>query len=121
MDETTNREEEIADLRERQGLTYKAIGERYHISPSRAAQIYRRLQRRRQEQRRRELYQKENQKTVSFSLTLGEVVVLNKILLDFRVKKVCGGRRGPMEDVDYLVAARLSSRLSKLEHDTRGA
>ena len=72
--------EEIAKLREQQGLTFKAIGEKYQISPGKASYLYQDFLRRRRLARVREMYEQENRLTVSVKITLGEIVVLRRIL-----------------------------------------
>lgn len=115
------RAEEIAELRELQGMTFKAIAERYQISPGKASYLYHDLQRRRRVQRHRELYEAQNQITVSFSLTLGEAVILQRLLL-FYQKRVFAesARRGDLaDDPDYNTSEALLRRLFRLEHETR--
>ena len=66
--------EEIAKLREQQGMTFKAIGEMYQISPGKVSYLYQDFLRRRRLARVREMYQQENrQLTVSVKMTLGEI------------------------------------------------
>ena len=45
--QTIKMSEEITKLREQQGLTFKAIGERYQISPEKASYLYQSFLRRR--------------------------------------------------------------------------
>lgn len=121
----TKREEEIADLREQKALTFKAIAELYHISPSRASQIYGKVQRKRREERRRELYQEQNQKPVSVSMTLGELVVLRRILLAFYSWKLnseshtIGRWNDFLWDTDYTTAETLYVRFGGIEQEAR--
>ena len=113
--------EEIAELRELHGMTFKAIAERYQISSGKASYLYHDLQRRRRVQRHRELYEAQNQITVSFSLTLGEAVILQRLLL-FYQKRVFAesARRGDLaDDPDYNTSEALLRRLFRLEHETR--
>lgn len=118
-------EEELTDLREQQGLTFKALGERYHISPAKASQIYHKVQFNRQVQRRREMRRQENQQVVAFELTLGEAVVLQRILYAFGTWKLrdgnyrIGKKYGALQDVDYITSGELRRRLMDLEGDTR--
>ena len=72
----TDLEQEIFTLREQKCLTYKAIGEQFHISPSRASQIFHAAQRKLQAAKRRELYLEENKMVVPVELSLGEIVIL---------------------------------------------
>lgn len=125
MIDLKEKEEEITDLREQQGLTFKAIGERYHISPDKASRIYHRVQYNRREQRRQELRREENQQVVAFELTLGEAVILQRILYAFGTWKLrdgnyrIGKKHGAVQDADYIVSRELGRRLIALEKDTR--
>ncbi len=119
------RDQEIVALRDEEELTFKAIGERYHISASRASQIYRSEQRRMRSEKRKEFYEAEKRKTVSLDLTLGEVEILIRILGNFKRRKMRAGgkleekKRTYLEDVEYLTAEDLSVRLYRLERDAR--
>ena len=56
MDEQRKKQaEEIAELRELHGMTFKAIAERYQISPGKVSYLYHDLQRLRRLARYREL------------------------------------------------------------------
>ncbi|MCI9403200.1 MAG: hypothetical protein HFF04_05970 [Oscillospiraceae bacterium] len=122
MDEQRKKQaEEIAELRELHGMTFKAIAERYQISPGKVSYLYHDLQRLRRLARYRELREAQNQITVSFSLTLGEAVILQRLLL-FYQKRVFAesARRGDLaDDPDYNTSEALLRRLFRLEHETR--
>lgn len=127
MSDITKREEEIAELREQKALTFKAIAERYQISPNRASQIYRSVQRKRREERRRELYREENKKTVSVPMTLGELEVLRRILLAFSSWKLdnethtIGKWCEFLSDTDYTTAESLNARCGRIEQEERNS
>ena len=126
MDKQTEKwAEEIAELREQQGMTFKAIGERYQISPGRASYLYQNFLRRRRIARFQEQHEEQNRISVSFALTLGEVVILQRILFFYQNRIFCkNGRRLGKEDSvfhdpDYIAAGDLSRRLFGLERETR--
>lgn len=127
MQEITERELEIARLREGEGLSYRAIGERYGITPGRASQLYHSLVRKRQERQWKEFNEAQNQKNVSIDFTLGEIVVLQRILHCYMLEergKIRHTLNNPdMEllesGVDYITAERLSSRLCAAENQNR--
>lgn len=112
--------EEIVALRDEKGLTFKAIGERCHISATGAMQIYRSAQRELRRQQHKESCGAEQRKMVSLDLTLGEAAFLIRVLGDFKRRKMrAGGKRreqkGYLEDAEYLAAAELGARLYRLE------
>lgn len=117
--------EEIAKLREQQGMTFKAIGEMYQISPGKVSYLYQDFLRRRRLARVREMYQQENrQLTVSVKMTLGEIVVLRRILAFYQtwVHRESLRRRGEnplFQEPDCVTAEYLSSRFGKLEKEKR--
>ena len=117
--------EEIAGLREQGGMTFKAIGELYQISPGKVSYLYQDHLRRRRVMRSRELHEAQNQITVSFALTLGEAVILQRILSFYRRRIFCKNSRqlgkedSIFQDPDYLTAESLSLRLFRLESKTR--
>ncbi len=117
--------EEIAKLREQQGMTFKAIGEMYQISPGKVSYLYQDFLRRRRLARVREMYQQENrQLTVSVKMTLGEIVVLRRILAFYQtwVRRESLRRRGEnplFQEPDCVTAEYLSSRFGELEKEKR--
>lgn len=128
MDEQTiKRAEEIAALREEQGMTFKAIGELYQISPGKASYLYQDFLRRRRLARVHELYEEQNQIEVSIKMTLGEVVVLQRVLTFYqtwalRENSRCAREENPVfKEPDYVTAGYLNNRLAKLEKEKRKA
>lgn len=126
MDEQTAKwGKEIADLREQQGMTFKAIGEMYQISPGRASYLYQKFLRQRRIARFHELYEQQNQMTVSIKMTLGELVVLQRILSFYQTWVLRGNSRrfreeNPLfQEPDYVTAEYLNSRFAKLEKEKR--
>ena len=121
----TDLEQEIFTLREQKCLTYKAIGEQFHISPSRASQIFHAAQRKLQAAKRRELYLEENKMVVPVELSLGEIVVLRRILLVFSTwyfhKEPHSLSRWNecLKDVDYTTGEELGKRLFAIEQKVR--
>ncbi len=117
--------EEIAQLREQQGMTFKAIGEMYQISPGKVSYLYQGFLRRRRLAHYRELHEKQNQMTVSVKMTLGELVVLRRIL-SFYQSRVCreDSRLSRMEnpvfkEPDYVTAEYLERQFARLEQEKR--
>ena len=126
MDEATMKKaEEIAALREQQGMTFKAIGEQYQMTPGRASYLYQTFLRRRRIARIHELYEQQNQTTVSVKMTLGEVVVLQRILSHYQTWVLRETSRrfregNPLfQEPDYVTAEYLSERLAGLEKEKR--
>lgn len=125
--ETIKRAEEIAALREEQGMTFKAIGELYQISPGKASYLYQDFLRRRRLARVHELYEEQNQIEVSIKMTLGEVVVLQRILTFYQTWALRENSRRAREEnplfkePDYVTAGYLNSRLARLEKEKRKA
>lgn len=127
IEEITAREEEIQRLREVEGLTYREIAERYGINPSRVSQIYHSILRKRREQQQKEFYESQNRKTVSFELTLGEIVVLQRILVCYMLGesgKIWHTRTNSDQEelensIDYMTAESLSHRLHVTENQNR--
>ena len=122
--QTIKMSEEITKLREQQGLTFKAIGEKYQISPGKASYLYQDFLRRRRLARVREMYEQENRLTVSVKITLGEIVVLRRILAFYQtwVHRESLRRRGEnplFQEPDCVTAEYLSSRFGKLEKEKR--
>ncbi len=112
----TKRELEIAKLREKEKQTFKVIGKHFGISASRASRIYHLVQRKRRTAKRQALLLPENQVILSFSLSRGEAIVLDKLLsatleghLDYHLQI-----ESHKLDPDYLCAAKLQKRLSAL-------
>ena len=119
------RAEEIAVLREQQGMTFKAIGERYQISQGKAAYLYQIFLRRRRLERFHELYEEQNQMTVSIKMTLGELVVLQRVLSFYQMWVLRENSRRTHEEnplfkePDYVTAEYLNNRFAKLEREKR--
>lgn len=123
--ELTERERLVADLREREGLTYTEIAQRCNISPVTASKDYHEVVYKRRRRKWQELWLEENQKIVSFSLKLGEVVILKRVLytfFDWKDNCECHRvdvKRPRLEDVDYTTAKELFRRLTDLETSAR--
>lgn len=121
----TQREQEIVDLREREQMTFRAIGERYQLSAGQAAGIYHKVQRKRRLERARVMRQAQNQKVVSLEISVGEIVMLQRILYLFQHWKMkdSWGRKGEWEqtreDPDFVTAEELLRRICKLEREAR--
>lgn len=117
--------EEIAILREQQGLTFRAIGETLRLPPGKVSYLYHELQRQRRILRYRELREQQNQIAVSLSLTLGEGLVLQKVLSFYQNRMFrensrylgCGAQFP--DDPDFAVAEELLRRISELDYETR--
>ena len=110
------RECEIVRLREVENWTFRTIAPVFGISSNRASQIYHRAQRKRREAKRRLLSRPENKVELSFLLTRGEAIVLEKIL-----SAVLAGELNfylqidpNKSDPDYLYAEELYRRLFKI-------
>lgn len=128
MDEATiKRAEEIAALREEQGMTFKAIGEPYQISPGKVSYLYQKFLYRRRLARVRELYEEQNQMEVSLKMTLGEAVALQRILTFYQTWVLRESSHRTREEnplfrePDYVTAKYLHDRLVKLEKEKRQA
>lgn len=121
----TQREQEIVDLREREQMTFRAIGERYQLSAGQAAGIYHKVQRKQRLERARVMRQAQNQKVVSLEISVGEIVMLQRILYLFQHWKMkdSWGREGEWEqtreDPDLVTAEELLRRICKLEREAR--
>lgn len=121
----TQREQEIVDLREREQMTFRAIGERYQISAGQAANIYHRAQRSRRLERARMMREEQNQKIVSLEISVGEIVMLRRILYLFQHWKMkdSWSRKSEWEQVredpDFVTAGELINRICKLEREAR--
>lgn len=117
--------EEIAGLREQQKMTFKAIGEMYHISPGKVSYLYQDYLRRRRVARYREIHERQNQMSVSVSMTLGETVVLQRILTLYQIWALRESSRwdkkgNPLfQEPDCVTAEYLNRRLSELERKKR--
>ena len=102
-EKTIKMAEEIADLRERQGLTFKAIAELYQISSGRASY----------------------QMIVTVKMTLGEIVVLRRILSyyenwQFRENnRYTKGKNPLFQEPDCVIAKYLEERFLLLEKEKR--
>lgn len=116
---------EIADLRERREMTFKEIGELYQISPGRASYLYQDHLRRRRIARYREIHEKQNQMPVCVKLTLGEVLVLQRILSYYQGWKFrensrrTQGENPLFEEPDCITARYLCEKLLRLEKEKR--
>lgn len=124
-DQTIKLAAEIAKLRERESMTFKAIGERYQITPGKASYLYQDHLRRRRIARYREIHEEQNQINVSVSMTLGEIAVLRRILSLYQIWALReNSRRGKaenplFEEPDRVTAEYLNRRLSELERGKR--
>lgn len=116
---------EIADLRERREMTFKAIGELYLISPGKVFWLYQDHLRRRRLAHYYEMYEKQNQMPVCVKLTLGELLVLRRILSyyqDWRLRE--NSRRTRTEnplfgEPDCITAKYLCEQFIRLEKEKR--
>lgn len=126
MDEQTMKlVAEIADLRERRGMTFKAIGELYQISPGRASCLYQDHLRRQRLAHYYEMHEKQNQMPVCVKLTLGELLVLRRILSyyqdwKFREDSRRARTENPLfEEPDCITAKYLGEQFIRLEKEKR--
>ena len=116
---------EIAELRERESMTFKAIGERYQLTPGKASYLYQDHLRRRRIARYREIHEEQNQINVSVSMTLGEIAVLRRILSLYQIWALRENSRrakeeNPLfEEPDYVTAEYLNRRFAGLEKEKR--
>ena len=121
----TDIEKEIVALREEQKLSFRLIGEQCGMTTSKATHLYHKASRMLRANRCHELRQKQNLITVSFELSIGETVILQRILQLFQSWKMSNCRGNSAEwhalqsDPDYLSAIDLQRRLSDLEHRER--
>ena len=119
--------EEIARLREQEGMTFKAMGERFQISPGRASYLYQQFLRRRRLAHYHEMHEKQNQMTVCVKMTLGEIAVLRRILSLYqdwtrRENSRRADRGNPLfKEPDCMTAEYLEQRFSRLEQEKRRA
>lgn len=117
----TDQEQTIVTLREEQKLSFRAIGERLELTPNKTSYAYHRAARKLRINRFHELREEQNQIMVSLSLSVGEAVILQRILSLFRAWKMDDCRNNDPElqeiwnDPEYLVAEDLEKRLSALE------
>lgn len=117
--------EEIAQLREEQGMTFKAIGEICRISPGKASYLYQDFLRRRRLARYHELYEEQNQMTVCVKMTLGELVFLQRALNHYHtwmLRESCRRTReeNPLfREPDCVTAEYLNRRFAELEKEKR--
>lgn len=124
-EETAKRAEEIAELREQQKMTFKAIGEKYQIPAEKASRLYQDFLRYRRIARYWELHEKQNQMTVMVKMTLGELVVLQRILnlyqaWVFRESSHRTRKENPLfQEPDSIMAEHLIRRFSKMEREKR--
>lgn len=125
MERLTEQEAAIVRLREEEGLTFAAIGERCGVAAPRASYLYKFARRKLRNERRRELYRAENQKMVTFELSLGEVEALLGILeayLQPPGSEAAAGRPGILgTGVDHTTAQRIRRRLQLLDQAEREA
>ncbi|MCI8475329.1 MAG: hypothetical protein HFF07_08355 [Oscillospiraceae bacterium] len=105
-DQTIKLSEEIADLRERQSLTFKAIAQQYQITPARASHLYRVCLYRRRLAHYREMHERENQMTLSVKLTMGELAVLQRILSYYELWQLRESTRSALDLNSRRVGAR---------------
>lgn len=126
MDEQRKKQaEEIAKLREEQGMTFRAISEKLRLSPGKVSYLYQELQKQRRIDRYWQLRERQNQISVSLPLTLGEGLVLQKILSSYELRTLRENSRyfskgfQSSDDPDLAVAKGLLSRLSAIDQKTR--
>lgn len=121
----TDQEQTIVTLREEQKLSFRAIGERLELSANKTSYAYHRAARKLRINRFHELREEQNQVMVSLSLSVGEVVILRRILSLFQTWKIDDCRNNDSElqeiwnDPEYLAAENLEKRLSDLERAAR--
>lgn len=121
----TDQEQTIVTLREEQKLSFRAIGERLELSASKTSYAYHRATRKLRVNRFHALREEQNQSMVSFSLSVGEAVTLQRILSLFQSWKMkdCRGNYSELQkawnDPEYLAAEGLGKRLSALERAAR--
>ena len=121
----TDREQTIVTLREEQKLSFRAIGERLELTPNKTSYAYHRAARKLRINRYHQLREEQNLIMVSLSLSVGEVVILRRVLSLFREwkRKDCRGNYSELQkiwnDPEYLVAGDLETRLSGLERAAR--
>ena len=121
----TDQEQTIVTLREDQKLSFRAIGERLELSASKTSYAYHRATRKLRVNRFHALREEQNQNMVSFSLSVGEAVTLQRILSLFQSWKMkdCRGNYSELQktwnDPEYLAAEGLGKRLSTLERAAR--
>lgn len=121
----TDQEQAIVTLREEQKLSFRAIGERLELSPSKTSYTYYQATRKLRLNRFHELHDKQNQIIVSFSLTVGEAVTLQRILSLFGTGKMkdCWANNAEFQelknDPEYLAAEDMKKRLAALERAAR--
>ncbi|MBO5034404.1 MAG: hypothetical protein J6C43_02190 [Oscillospiraceae bacterium] len=121
----TDQEQTIVTLREEQKLSFRAIGERLELSANKTSYAYHRAARKLRINRFHELREEQNQVMVSLSLSVGEVVILRRILSLFQTWKIDDCRNNDPElqetrnDPEYLAAENLEKRLSDLERAAR--
>ena len=124
-EKTIKMAEEIADLRERQGLTFKAIAELYQISSGRASYLYQDCLRRRRLARYNEMHKRQNQMIVTVKMTLGEIVVLRRILSyyenwQFRENnRYTKGKNPLFQEPDCVIEKYLEERFLLFEKEKR--
>ena len=121
----TDQEQTIVTLREEQKLSFRAIGERLELSANKTSYAYHRAARKLRINRFHELREEQNQVMVSLSLSVGEVVILRRILSLFQTWKIDDCRNNDPElqetrnDPEYLAAENLEKRLFDLERAAR--
>lgn len=121
----TDQEQTIVTLREEQKLSFRAIGERLELSANKTSYAYYRAARKLRLNRYHELREEQNRIMVSLSLSVGEAVILQRILSLFQEwkRKDCRSNYSELQrvwsDPEYLVAEDLEKRLSGLERTAR--
>lgn len=115
----TPQEQKVLSLYSIEGLTFGKIAEMLGISRSRASQIYHKALGKQDFMRRQEFYAEQNQKDISLTLKLGEIVVLQRILneyLKFKMQSIHhtksnGDWEALQKDVDFKTARILEKRI----------
>ena len=121
--ELTPQEQKVLSLYSMDGLTFAKIAETLGISRSRASQIYHNALGKQDLMRRQEFYLEQNQKNVSVTLKLGEVVVLQRILNEYLKLKMNAIRNTKnnsdwealQKDVDFNTAKTLQKQMKAEE------
>lgn len=127
IQELTAREKEIYHLRQA-GWKYTKIAAKYQLSTNTVAVHYRSALRKQRERNARQFREEQNRHEVSVRLTLGEIVILQRILSGYawsamrlemgRVKNKYVNQLEE-EDIDYITAQKLSYQFHEIEATTR--
>lgn len=125
--EITNREKEIYDLRQA-GWSFTKIAKEYRLSPTTVSAHYRHVLRKQSELKMRQFREIQNKQEVSVTMTLGEAVILQRILSGYvwsAIKQESARLKNKhvielqKEDIDFIIAQKLFSQLQEIEEHTR--